>query len=75
MYMYLILMKPLHLTLQKLGIPMQAKGRVQINIQMARIAEIPQAAKLANVLIPVIWFEDVSPLIVVFMQIRMVPKI
>jgi len=39
---------------------MQAKGRVQINIQMTRIPEIPQAARLDNVLIPVIWFEDVS---------------
>jgi len=42
----------------KLGVPMQAKGRVQINIQMTRIPEIPQASRLANVLIPVIWFED-----------------
>lgn len=38
---------------------MQAKGRIQINIQMTRIPEIPQASKLADVLIPVIWIEDV----------------
>jgi len=42
----------------KLGIPMEAKARVQINIQMSREPEIPQGAQLGNVLIPVIWFED-----------------
>jgi hypothetical protein len=39
---------------------MQAKGRMQINIQMTRIEEIPQTANLKDMLIPVVWFEDVS---------------
>lgn len=39
---------------------MQAKGRVQINIQMTKIDETPQTANLSDLLIPVVWFEDVS---------------
>ena len=39
---------------------MQAKGRVQINIQMTRVEQIPQTANLQDVLIPILWFEDVS---------------
>lgn len=38
---------------------MQAKGRVQINIQMTKVDEIPATANLTNMLIPVVWFEDV----------------
>ncbi len=38
---------------------MQAKGRVQINIQMTKIDEMPQTANLTDMLIPVVWFEDV----------------
>jgi hypothetical protein len=42
----------------KLGLAMQAKGRVQINIQMTVVDEIPQTSNLTNMLIPVVWFED-----------------
>jgi hypothetical protein len=42
----------------KLGLAMQAKARMQINIQMNRVEEIPQTANLTNILIPVVWFED-----------------
>lgn len=48
------------LLLQKLGIAMQAKGRVQINVQMSQVKQIPQTANLSNVLVPILWFEDVS---------------
>ncbi|XP_035713414.1 scavenger receptor class B member 1 isoform X2 [Folsomia candida] len=42
----------------KLGLAMQAKGRVQINIQMSKVDEIPQTANLTDLLIPIVWFED-----------------
>ncbi|ODM93432.1 Scavenger receptor class B member 1, partial [Orchesella cincta] len=42
----------------KLGLAMQAKARLQINIQMKKVAEIPQTANLSDLLVPIIWIED-----------------
>jgi len=39
---------------------MQAKARLQLNIQMNRVTQIPQTANLTDVLIPILWFEDVG---------------
>lgn len=38
---------------------MQAKARLQINIQMKKVPEIPQTANLSDLLVPIIWIEDV----------------
>lgn len=42
----------------KLGVIMGVKARVQINVQMTKVPEIPQGANLTDGLVPVLWFED-----------------
>lgn len=40
------------------GIPIGAEARLQINVQITRTPEIKKAARLQNMIFPVIWFED-----------------
>ena len=51
----------LHLLLfsQRTGTPLRAQARLQINIAVPYVPEVYPAAKLREMIFPVMWFEDV----------------
>ena len=44
---------------QRTGTPLRAQVRLQINIAVPHVPEVYPAAKLREMIFPVLWFEDV----------------
>lgn len=43
-----------------MGVALQAKARIQINLAVSQVVDIKQVANFPDIIFPIMWFEDVS---------------
>lgn len=52
-----------------MGTAMAAKARIQVNLAVAQVIDIKQVATFPDIIFPIIWFEEVRKIILIFEKI------
>lgn len=50
----------------KMGTALRARARIQINLAVSQVRDIKQVASFPDIVFPIMWFEDVSHAIFIY---------